>query len=114
MLSYLKRCLNKNVTPSLSSCSQTWDYLNVRDAADAMIAVAEKGRKGEIYNIANGSYMPLKEFTEKVREAINPDIEIDYAPDDIQNPALSLRPSVSKLKEDTGFEPRIEFSGDLS
>ncbi|MCR4591040.1 MAG: NAD(P)-dependent oxidoreductase [Lachnospiraceae bacterium] len=110
MLSYLRRCLLKDVTPSLSSCEQTWDYLDVKDAAEALIAVAEKGKNGEIYNLASGDYKPLKDFTEDIRKRINPGMEIDYAETDPGKPLLSLRPSVEKIKRDTGWEAQIPFS----
>ncbi len=110
MLSYLRRTLMKNVTPSLSSCEQTWDYLDVNEAAEALIAVSEKGVPGEIYNLANGDYKPLKEFTESIRKRINPGIEIDYAETDPENPMLSLRPSVEKIRRDTNWRAKKPFN----
>ncbi len=109
MLSYLRRCLETKETPVLSSCTQDWDYLHTKDAARAMILVAEKGKEGEIYNLANGDYRPLKDFTETVRRNTAPEAEIIYKPEDKKAPALSLRPDVSKLKRDTGWEPEIKF-----
>lgn len=108
MLSYLRSCLEKREVPDLSSCTQTWDFLDVKDAARAMTAVSEKGREGEVYNIANGDYRPLKDFTEIIRNRIAPDININYAPETAE-PVLSLRPSVEKLKNDTGWRPEIQF-----
>lgn len=108
MLSYLRSSLGKGEVPHLTSCTQIWDFLNVKDAARAMVSVSEKGREGEVYNIANGDYRPLKEFTETVKERIAPDIMIDYAPE-TSEPVLSLRPSVEKLKNDTGWKPEILF-----
>lgn len=110
MLSYLRRSLENKETPVLSACTQYWDYLYTKDAARAMILAGEKGKEGEIYNLANGNYRPLKEFTEIIRMNTAPDIEISYSPEDSKAPALSLRPDVSKLKRDTGWEPEKEFS----
>ncbi len=39
----------------LSSCEQYWDYPDAGDCAEALIALAERGRSGEIYNIASGA-----------------------------------------------------------
>ncbi len=108
MLSYLRSSLEKGEIPELSSCTQTWDFLDVKDAARAMVSVSEKGKEGEVYNIANGDYRPLKEFTELIRERIAPDIKIRYA-QETADPVLSLRPSVDKLKNDTGWKPEIQF-----
>jgi len=108
MLSYLRTSLENGETPHLSACTQSWDFLNVADAARAMASVAEKGRPGEVYNIAHGEYRPLKEYTEILRDRIAPDIKIVYAAES-RAPMLSLRPSVLKLKKDTGWEPEILF-----
>ncbi len=110
MLSYLRDTLKNGEVPHLSACTQYWDYLHTSDAARAFISVAERGREGEIYNIANGHFRPLREFTEIVRMGIDPALKIDYAPEDPQSPPISLRPDVSKLKKDTGWKPVVEFS----
>lgn len=98
--------LNKKAK-HLSSCEQYWDYLHVRDCARAIANLADKGRSGEIYNIANGDYKPLKEFTESVRRLLNKDAVLEYG--DRSDPFVSLKPDVSKLKEHTGWEPLIGF-----
>ena len=110
MLSYLRSALEKGEVPHLSSCEQYWDYLDVRDAAKALICVAEKGGDNEIYNLASGDIRPLKEFTRIIGKRVNPGIAIDYAEADPEKPLLSLRPSVEKLKRDTGWKPEIPFN----
>ncbi len=110
MLSYLRDCLKNNETAHLSSCSQTWDYLHTNDAAKAIIAVGERGVDNGIYNIASGNFRPLKEYVEIIRRAFDPGAEIFYAPEDPDAPALSLRPDVSRLRSDTGWEPETYFS----
>ncbi len=112
MLSYLVNTLKKGEIPHLSSCKQNWDYLDAGDGAEALIALMERGRPGEIYNVANGNYKPLKEFTEAVREIIRPEIAIDYASEEGAQ-TVSLQPSVRKMAEDTGWCPRVIFPGSL-
>ena len=128
MLPDLYHTLKAGKDMHLSSCRQNWDYLDVHDAADAIIALMEKGHGGEIYNIANGDYKPLKEFTDELRDILvkmpceiskNNDGKIAglidghvgniiYGED--PDPFVSLQPSVEKLKRDTGFTPRHDFS----
>jgi len=110
MLSYLRSTLERGELPHLSSCEQYWDYLDVRDAANALIAVAENGKENEIYNLASGDYRPLREFTEIIRKRVRADAAIDYAEADPSSPSLSLRPSIEKLKRDTGWKPELPFS----
>lgn len=108
MLPDLISKLKNGEQPILSSCEQYWDYLDEDDAAEAIIALMERGHDGEIYNIANGNFRQLKEYTEAVRKRINPNITISYGDD--PNPFVSLQPSVEKIKTDTGWVPRKEFT----
>ena len=110
LLSYLRESLKNKEIPSLSSCTQTWDYLEAEDAAAGITAVGERGKDGEIYNLANGAYRPLKEFVEIIRQETDPGAEINFAPADPDHPALSLRPSVEKIKLHTGWKPLKDFS----
>ena len=109
MLPDLYQSLRQGRSMHLSSCRQNWDYLDVYDAADALIALAKYGRNGEIYNIANGQFQPLKEYTEELRRLVDPDGRIAYGDD--PNPFVSLQPSVEKIMADTGWRP-IKTFGD--
>lgn len=93
----------------LSAATQYWDYLYSSDCAEALVALGEYGRQGEIYNIANGDCRPLKEFTEAVRSVAAPSRSLSYG----AKPAgtiYSLMVKAEKLKRDTGWKPKIEFA----
>ena len=107
MLSDLIYALKNNKDISLSSCEQQWDYLHVRDAAKAIVLLGELGHSGEIYNIANGSYRPLKEYVEEARRLFDYTGVIDYGPK--ADPLVALRPDVTKIRNHTGWKPVIEF-----
>lgn len=107
MLSDLVTSLQQGKDILLSSCVQNWDYLDADDAAEAIIALAEKGKDGEIYNVANGNYRPLKNYVEIVRKIIYSQSRITYG--DKADPFVSLQPSVEKIRNDTGWYPRKEF-----
>lgn len=112
MLPDLIESLKRGETPRLSSCRQYWDYLDAEDAAEALIALSERGRAGEIYNIANGEWKHLKAFTERVREYFAPEIPIHYGDD--PDPFVSLKASADKLKLDTGWYPVATFEDGLN
>lgn len=92
---------------SLSSCEQNWDYLHVVDAAKSIVALGERGHAGDIYNIANGQYMPLKEFVERAKKQLNSEAEVKFG--NRTNPFISLQPGVKKIHEHTGWKPEISF-----
>lgn len=89
--------------------SQYWDFLAASDGAKAILAIAEKGCSGEIYNIANGNYRHLREFTELIRQYIAPAAMINYGQNSLDNAVYSLRPQVTKIIKDTGWQPKVEF-----
>ena len=107
MLPDLIKKLQNGESMLLSSCEQNWDYLDAIDAAQALIALAENGKSGEIYNIANGDYHKLKYFTELVRKHFAPEAVLSYGTD--PDPFVSLQPSIEKITEDTGWIPKISF-----
>lgn len=110
MLPDLINNLRNGETANLSDCSQNWDYLDAGDAAEAIIALGERGHSGEIYNIANGDYHPLKDFVRIMEETYSNGGTVVYG--DRANPYISLSPSVEKITKDTGWEPRVKFLQD--
>jgi GDP-4-dehydro-6-deoxy-D-mannose reductase len=83
------------------------DYLHVSDVANAYIALAERGRPGEVYNVSSGVGVSVRQLATDVllRAGMSPDISTD--------PSLSrttdipvLIGSPAKLMRDTGWTPR--------
>ena len=82
---------------------QQWDYLYSADAANALLLAAMKGKHGSIYPIGSGRVRALSEYIQILK-----DIElgaVPYAPKQV----MYLCADISRLKEDTGFEPKTEF-----
>ena len=108
MLPALVKSLRSEQTFALSSsAAQNWDYLYAADAADALLALAKRGRAGEIYNIANGDYRPLRDYIEEARAVIAPQCDVTYGAADAD--VVSLQPSVEKICRDTGWQPMTDF-----
>ena len=112
MLPALVKSLRSEQTFALSSLgAQNWDYLYAADAADALLALAKRGRAGEIYNIAHGGYRPLREYIEEARAVIAPQCDVAYGAADAD--VFSLQPSVEKIFRDTGWRPMTDFADGL-
>lgn len=110
MLPALVKALKDGKAFSLNTDGcQYWDFLEASDGARALLAMAERGHSGEIYNIADGNFRQLREFTEMARQKIAPSTKINYAQNDSGQIIYSLRPQVDKLAADTGWQPRISF-----
>lgn len=107
MLPDLIRALRNGQDFQLSAATQNWDYLYSSDGAEALIALGEKGLNGEIYNVANGNYRLLKDFTEEVRKIIAPGAALFYG-EELSN-TTSLQASVKKIHNDTQWAPKVQF-----
>lgn len=108
MLPALVKSLRENKDFQMATDGrQHWDYLYVSDGAEALIALMEKGKNGEIYNIASGTYRPMREFVELAKDFVGSKACVAY--DEMSTSLYSLQPSVGKIKRDTGWEPQVEF-----
>lgn len=90
------------------------DYSDVEDVVRAYEAIFEKGRPGEAYNVCSGIGQPLTGILNQLVgfSAKTISITIDrsrFRPVDI--PVLIGSPS--KIKSETGWEPRIDINSTL-
>lgn len=89
---------------------QQWDYLYSYDAAKALLLLAEYGKDGEAYHVANGHSIPLEEYIRTIYRVMAPGIEprlgeVPYA----RNQVMYLGADITKLHADTGFVPDYTF-----
>ena len=114
LISYVTRELKAGRSPELTKCEQMWDYLHCDDAARAFFAVAEKGVDGKTYPLGSGHGRPLSEYVEKIRDAINPSIKIEFGKKPYYpHQPMYLVADVSELQADTGWKARAEFESCL-
>ncbi len=102
--------LKNGEKPSFTAGDQIWDYLYSGDAAEAFMAMAEKGKHGSVYCLGSGDPKPLKEYILTIREEAAPHAEIGlgevpYAPKQV----MYLCADISALTEDTAFVPQTPF-----
>ena len=112
MLPALVKSLRENKDFQMATDGrQNWDYLYVSDGAEALIALLEKGKTGEIYNIAHGNYRTMREFVGLVEKFVGNTACVVY--DETNISLYSLQSSSEKLKRDTGWLPQVEFCSGL-
>ena len=111
----IQTMIEKNISPDYTKAEQLWDYIYSKDVAKAYYLLGIFGKNKEIYNIAQGENKPLIEYIKIIREQINPNIvlkvgKIPYR----DNQTMSLRVSIDKLKNDTGFYPSYNFQDGIA
>jgi nucleoside-diphosphate-sugar epimerase len=102
--------LARGERPSFTAGEQIWDYLYSGDAANAFLAMAEKGKHGAIYCLGSGDPKPLKDYILAIRQKTAPTAElglgeVPYAPKQV----MYLCADITALTEDTGFVPTTSF-----
>lgn len=110
LISMLIRKLKAREHISCTKGEQLWDYLYSKDAATALYLLGISGIPGKTYVLGGGLAAPLREYIEKVRDAIDPKASIGFGEipySDAQ--VMHLEADISELKKDTGFEVRYTF-----
>lgn len=110
LISYLVREFKAGNSPQLTKCEQMWDYLYADDAADAILAVAEKGVDGKAYPLGSGNGRRLSDYVNDIRNVINPEIEVQFgAKMYYPHQPMHLVADISELTKETGWKPLISF-----
>jgi nucleoside-diphosphate-sugar epimerase len=99
--------------PKVTRCEQRWDYLNVTDAAHAVVAVVEKGASG-VFNLGSGIAVPLRQVVEEIRHIIGTPVEpeygaVAYRPDQV----MHLQADIAKLSQAVGWAPSVSLHDGL-
>lgn len=114
LISYLIREFKAGNSPQLTKCEQMWDYLYADDAADAILAIAEKGIDGKAYPLGSGNGRRLSEYVNDIKNAVNPSIEVQFgAKEYYPHQPMHLVADISALTEDTGWSPSFSFTNGI-
>ena len=91
------------------------DLADVRDVARAYVALLERGRAGEIYNVATGAGVRLADLFRRLAAIIGVDAE------PVPDPALTRAADIpylvgdaARLRRDTGWAPAIPLERTLT
>jgi len=90
------------------------DFTDVRDTVRAYWLALEKGRPGEVYNIASGTAVTIQELLDGLLELSEAKVEIEIDPERLRPSDVEiLIGDYSKFNADTGWEPRIPLAQTL-
>ena len=88
------------------------DFLDVDDVIEAYRLLLNPAVPADIYNVASGKPITVGEILETLidHSSVRPTIEVDP---DLFRPTDRLVGDATRLREATGWEPRIPFSSTL-
>ena len=92
----------------------TRDFLDVRDVLQAFLALLERGRSGEIYNVCSGIELRVRDMITQMAELAGVDVEL------VQDAARMRRAEqrrvvgcADKLQQETGWKPGVSITETL-
>jgi dTDP-glucose 4,6-dehydratase len=105
--------LSDKALPVYGDGKNVREWLHVEDHCAAIIAVAEKGKAGEVYNIGSGAEKPNIEVVERILAQLKkPKTLIKYVEDRLGHDRRYAIDS-TKLRTELGWKPVHEFGPGL-
>lgn len=112
VLTSLNRML-ENAPLNLSSCTQNWNFIYVRDVAKQIYYLCEKAYKDEnfqheVFNLASEDTRPLRNFVERIKYLLNSSSVLNFGmltPEHL----VTLNPDISKMKNYIDFVADYTF-----
>lgn len=90
------------------------DFTDVRDMVRAYWLAVNHGKPGEVYNIATGHGIHIRELLDRIISLASVKVTIEVDPDRLRPSDVEiLIGDSSKFRADTGWEPRIPFEQTL-
>jgi GDP-4-dehydro-6-deoxy-D-mannose reductase len=90
------------------------DFLDVRDVASAYVALTERGRPGECYNICSGRAVSVREILRELIGLARVAVEVRDDPERMRAAeAPVLFGDAAKLSAETGWRPQIPLAATL-
>ena len=90
------------------------DYSDVRDTVRAYALLIQKGRRGEMYNVCSGRGISLRRILDFLLSLTDVKIRVEVDPQRLRKVDIPvLVGNNSKLRSDTGWEPKIPFEQTL-
>ena len=91
------------------------DFTDVRDMVRAYWLAADKGKPGEVYNVATGSGITIQELLDRILGLSSAEVQVVQDPDRMRpSDVVRLIGDASRFRADTGWEPEVPFDKTLA
>lgn len=99
---FVVRSLNGLPKQIFGDGSQTRDFTFVTDTVKGMLKVAERGKLGEVYNIARGEEVSVLNLAQVVARVLNKEVHVEHL-DPRPGDVLRLYANCEKARRELGF-----------
>lgn len=91
------------------------DFTDVRDMVRAYWLAVTKAKPGEVYNIATGNGIHIRDLLQMILDRSKVEVKIEVDPDRLRPSDVEiLIGDSSKFRADTGWEPQVPFEKTLN
>ncbi len=90
------------------------DWLHVDDHCRGILAVLERGRAGEVYNIGGGTELTNRAITERILELLGAGPERIRPVEDRLGHDRRYSVDWTKIREELGYRPQVDFTEGLA
>lgn len=100
---------------SLGNIASKRDFIDVRDVANGIALLIDRGRSGEVYNVSSNTCVAISEILDHIRQISGADFNVVQDSKKMQKndiPYISM--SYDKMKRDTGWSPSYSLERTLS
>lgn len=101
--------LNNGIPPKLVEGNNLYDLVYIRDIADAMAAIGEKGRNMKEYYVGHRKLKTFREWMTEIRDAVAPGVELKFGEYQDHQQIDYGQVDLEALYRDTGWECRYEL-----
>lgn len=109
-VNFVSKTLLTGKPANFTAGDQPYDFLYIRDTAQGLRCIGEKGKKNNAYYIGSTKPKKLKEFVTIIRDTIDPSIKINLGAvpfNGVKQPVEIF--DCTKLVKDTGYKPNYTF-----
>ena len=92
---------------------QSRDFVYVKDVAEATLSVFMRGRSGESYNVGSGKTYMFNDIARTVKDITGSTSGIAHVDNPLKNYQMFTLSDISKIKKDTGWEPRFSLESGI-
>ena len=106
---FISRVINGDKVPVYGDGSNVREWIHVSDSVSGILKVLELGQEGQFYNISSGDFRSNLEVTRKIFEYFGRgDDSIEFIKD---RPGHDFRYAISssKIRDELGWEPKVDF-----
>jgi UDP-glucose 4-epimerase len=110
---FIYKALNNEVLPLFNGGDASRDFIFVDDICRGLMACASKGTPGDVYNIASGHEVMIKEWAQMIVDFTNSNAGIDILPKRSWDTSGKRFGSTEKAKQELGFEAEVSLQDGL-